>query len=697
MATNPLLILDANNAPRVSPSVSSRWTFDQTTQSRFVSQHDVILLSYMEGGQPNTLVPFLDDQALRETYDPENLHILGADLASYLKAPSFDLNVRGAYRIYVLRLGHPTRASLTLLNGAAQPVLLLTSVDYGIYVNKLSAEVASGTVVGKRVTIRFRQETTILDNLQNAFQLAYTGNASAATITITRTGDAATRLQTTLTGATDGSISLDLDLTQETFATIQQLATYINGQNGYDATLARYAQSLLPSLELDAVAGATIRTPPALIIRYIGAGTAATMTTTATALTTTVTGGPGGQNLSIDLTVAGTNTLAGVVASLASHPGVYTCTLGPNAQPEALAANLFALVVGQDIRTANYSLAAAPGAMDYVATAALGSIVYAVNSLVPRVSAARVTNATTVPANIAQTFFSGGTNPVPTTNDWLAALDLIEQEDLIGALLFPVSTNPVIQDAVNAWVSGQHSTHGKSFRSFFASPDNTDASQAQSLALGFNSTFAALITQPLVGADGVSELAPIYAAACYCGAAAGALPVQPVTRVVVRGRALPTRAKYAKVTREIMLSNGVAVLEDTKGVGVRIALAVTTSLSQDRIDRILSESMARDVIEQRVKIYCEPLIPHWAMLDFLPTVKGAVFNALTSLEADGIITKGRDAQGRILPAWQPVQVSIQGGILKITLHVLIGGELSHILIFGSIGYQLFEIELTAGV
>src|SRR5215471_16773042 len=283
MATSPLLILDANGAPRIAPSVSSRWTFDQTSTARYIAQHDVIELSYMEGGPANQLVPYLDAQEIASIYDPESLQILGADLANYLYAPSGDYNVRGAYRTYVLRLGQPTGASLILNNDAAQPVLTLTSDDAGTYANKNSVQVASGTVVGKRLTFRFRQEMIVLDNLLNAMHLAYTGNASAATLTITRTGDKAVRLQTTLTGASDGSIPMDLDL---------------------------YGNALLPSAELDGVAGATIRTPPALLIHYVGAGSAATMTVTNTALTTTVTGGPGGQNLNIDFTAATTDTLA---------------------------------------------------------------------------------------------------------------------------------------------------------------------------------------------------------------------------------------------------------------------------------------------------------------------------------------------------------------------------------------------------
>lgn len=694
MATNPLLILDANSNPRIEPSVSSRWTFDEGSAARYIAQHDVLLLSYMEGGPANELVEYIDLHELQSVYDPENLHILGSDLASYLKTPSFDLNTRGAYRIFVVRLGQPTPATLTLLDDASAPVLQLDSTDAGTYANKLSVEVASGTTVGKRVTLRFRQETTVLDNLRDAFHLAYTGNGSAATLSITRLDDRATRLQTTLTGATDGSIALDFDLTQDAFATVQQLVTYLNGQNGYRARMDRYGDPLLPTYELDAVAGTTLRTPVALVIRYIGTGSAATLTTTATAFTTAVTGGPGGENLNLDLTAPATATLGQLVKAIDALVG-YTCTLGPDADPDALCNGLFTIVNTQDIRTAQYSLAALAGRMDTVVHAGLGSLVNAINARATRATATRIPTAITVPANRAQTFLAGGTNPVPTLDDWLTALEVVEQEDLHGGLLFPVTTNPVMQDSVNAWVTEQHSTHGKSFRGFYAPPDHTDPEDAKTLALGLNSTFAAMIPQPVVAASGTIEQPPLYPVACYCGAAAGAIPTQSVTRLVVRCRSLPPRARFSKSMREDLLSNGVAVLEEVKGIGVRISLAVTTSLSQDRIDRMLSESMARDVIEQRIKAYVEPLIPHWAMWDFMPTVKGAVFNALSSLEVDGIISKGMDANGKILPAWLPVQVSIHAGIMKIVVHVYIGGEIDHIIINGTISYQRFEITVPA--
>jgi len=696
MGSNPVVFQNLLGQPVVEPSVSSLWTIDIASLSRFVAQHDVVLLSWFEGGPPGILAPYLDAQEIISTYDPENVHTLGTELVPYLKTPSFDANVRGAYRIYVLRLGNPTQGSLILQSSVPATVLTYTSRDYGTYVNKISLEVASGSLTGKRITRRFRDQPLVVDNLGSAFQIAYTGNGTAATLTITRTGDRATRLQTALTGATDGSINLDLDLTGGAFDTQQQLVTYINGQNGYRCRVDPYSFPLLPTYELDGVSAANIRTATALTIQYTGGGSAATMTTSGTALTTLVTGGVGSENLTIDLTAAGTDTLGELVAYIDALAG-YTCTLGPNADRNAACLNLFTVVSTQNIRTTPYALTTLPGAMNYVSTAQLGSIVFAINSLDERGSLTRTIGATAPPANLAQTFLTGGTNPTPTISDWLEGLEVVNQEDLeAGGIVFPVSTDPVVQESVMAWMLEQHSVHGRSFRGFFGTPDWITPADAKTWAMGFNSTYATLAVQAVIAASGVTELPPIYAAAMMCGGAAGAITTQPITDMVLRARGLPARAKWSKAQREDLEANGVCVIKEDKGRGVVIGLAVTTSLSDNRPDRMLSESMARDVIEQRVRAYVKPLLPRWAYLEFMADVKAVVINALSSLEREHVITQGRDSQNRILRAYLPPQVSIQGGLLRVTVSVKIGGEIDHIDVLGTIAYQTFEMTMTAG-
>jgi hypothetical protein len=254
----------------------------------------------------------------------------------------------------------------------------------------------------------------------------------------------------------------------------------------------------------------------------------------------------------------------------------------------------------------------------------------------------------------------------------------------------------VKQNAVNGWLAAQFTTNGKKFRSFLAPADFTSMVDAKSLALGFNSSHVHMMYQALVSTGGVTELPPLYQSAMYCGLAAGAPPTVSTTRAVLRGQSLPARSKLTLAQQEDLLNNGVCVLQEVKGVGVRITMGITTSLSPDRVNRMTSESIAIDVIDERIRVYVNPLIPHWAMLDFLPTVKGSVYNALTSLQADGIISEGMDAQYRRLPAFLPATVSIQGGIMNIRVHVFIGGEIDHVNINGTVSYQEFNIQITAG-
>jgi hypothetical protein len=692
MPGNPLTFVNILNQPVVEPGVASLWNFDISTAQRFAAQSDIVLIGHFEGGPTGVMTPYVDGNQILEVYDPQNLHILATELSRYLYAPSLSGSYRGAYRTYVVRPEGPTPSSLTLQSSLPANVLVLTSTDAGTGANALSVEVATGSIAGKRVTIHFGLSALALDNLQNILHLAYTGNASAALLTITRVGDVATRLQTALTTPTDGSISLDLDLTTDTFATVQQLATYLNGLNGYRATIDFYGDPLLPTSELDGASAVTIRTPVALTIQYIGTGSASAMTVTNTTLITTVTAGPGGETLNIDFTAAGTDTLGELVTFIDALPA-YTCTLGVAADRDLLVASALANVTGQEIRTVSYALMAQPGKMNYVHRATLGSIIQAINTQSTQVRAARVAGATAAPANLAQTFFTGGTNPVLTLSDYLDAFDLAAQENLTGGVLFVATSDPIIHDAALAWVIEQNNNHGTSWFASFGTPDNTSPQQVKTLALGRNSTYSFTTFQAGISTDGINELPPLYGAAMVAGAAAGALPATSITNMPLRLAGLPQRAKFSTAVREDLESNGVLVFREKKGTGIIIALAVTNSLSSTRLDRLISESFAREYIKQRVVVYVEPLIPRWFDQETLAVVKAGVIDAMESLKRDRIITTGIDAQSRVLPAYRPPTIRYQGGLLRITVHVFIGGELSHIDIKGTIGYQSFDITV----
>ena len=95
--------------------------------------------------------------------------------------------------------------------------------------------------------------------------------------------------------------------------------------------------------------------PAAFTVKYAGAGTAATLSISGNLLTTQITGGPGGENLSLDLTSSSYNTLSKLWSTIAGRGG-YTVTPDPNCKGPAHSITL-ADVGAQDIKgSSGYTL-----------------------------------------------------------------------------------------------------------------------------------------------------------------------------------------------------------------------------------------------------------------------------------------------------------------------------------------------------
>jgi hypothetical protein len=91
----------------------------------------------------------------------------------------------------------------------------------------------------------------------------------------------------------------------------------------------------------------------AFAVQYTGTGSSAVLSVGSGRITTTITGGPGGENLDVALTGTAGNACTAIAAS-----GPYTCTITA-IRAAALAADL-ATVAAQDIKTAPYTVAFDP-------------------------------------------------------------------------------------------------------------------------------------------------------------------------------------------------------------------------------------------------------------------------------------------------------------------------------------------------
>jgi len=186
-----------------------------------------------------------------------------------------------------------------------------------------------------------------------ALTIKYTGTGSAATMTI-----AGTTLTTSVTGGPGGE-NLSFDLTNPSYNTLSSLVTAINAHGGYTATLSITAATdsvtLAPVAAQDIKSGtytALFRYASVFAIRYVGTGTAATMTISGNLLTTTITGGPGGENISLDLTNPSYDTMSELAATINGRSG-YSAAMVSTGKGAAHSITL-ADVAGQDIKSGQY-------------------------------------------------------------------------------------------------------------------------------------------------------------------------------------------------------------------------------------------------------------------------------------------------------------------------------------------------------
>jgi len=206
------------------------------------SANNGVVMGSSKGGEPNTLLQFNTVAEAVGTLKSGEL----------MEAVRLAFDPGGGYnpqRVYAMRVNSALQGTLDLLDVASDTMITLTSADYGLYVNQIKVILAAGTVEGKKLTIQFQSEDDeVFDDIYRAsFEIEYV--TGAATMTIVNTSAA----QTLVTSA--GGISIDLN----DYATIGELAAYINDQTGFTCTAFSGQENASP-LELDSIVTADINT-----------------------------------------------------------------------------------------------------------------------------------------------------------------------------------------------------------------------------------------------------------------------------------------------------------------------------------------------------------------------------------------------------------------------------------------------------
>ena len=221
----------------------------------------LIFLGYGYGQTPFVPVTYNSQQTLQSA-------IRGGPCSGFvpfLYAPSGQLE--GTQSVTFIEVGANTQSSLSLYSSGATALINLTSTNYGLPSNLLSAMVQTGTVSGKNLTLYdgYANTLSVGNNLGVPFALAYTGTASGVTYSVTTVSGSATALS--ITSPNSGE-SVTVPLGTATYATVEAAVNYLNGTGYYTA----YALSngTLPSTSLDAASTIALAKPVSGAYQYVG-------------------------------------------------------------------------------------------------------------------------------------------------------------------------------------------------------------------------------------------------------------------------------------------------------------------------------------------------------------------------------------------------------------------------------------------
>lgn len=247
-----------------------------------------------------------------------------------------------------------------------------------------------------------------------------------------------------------------------------------------------------------------------LEIQYTGAGTAATMTISATQLTTSVTGGPGGE----DLTLAFTEfQRVGDLVNFINEQDAYTCSLLTRSNAKT---TTFDLVTTQDIKSSAYTAVALVEALiQFFNNDSGGEIAANLKSGADRDD---------VLNDAGFVFFTGGSaGSAPTNNDWSTTLELMKKFTINHILV--ADGDPAVHAMASVHVNEMSSINNKNYRSASSGASSATSKTiadriAECKALNdarFEYNFTPIKRPDALDENATRTFEPFYGAALYAG------------------------------------------------------------------------------------------------------------------------------------------------------------------------------------
>ncbi len=393
-------------------------------------------------------------------------------------------------------------------------------------------------------------------------------------------------------------------------------------------------------------------------IQYTGLGTQALYTSDRTTLTTTITGGPGGEDLNLLFT--NYPTLQDLCDFIDTQTA-YTCII-TDTNPSR-ATNELDDVTIQDILTTTYT-----------AHSDFQAILDTWNNggFSDEIVATATGTEYVIPSDLAFTFLSGGSEGTLTNTEWALALTLLESADIkIFCLLSSDSGVHAMGDTHAQLMSGiTNKKRRRQYAGGALGERTTNLSNYLTRASDLNSSRTSLVPFGITGTDslGVATTFPPYiVAAQFAGLKAGLGVGEALTHKFITATGTEFSEDLPRAEKESLLEGGLLFPEEAPGdAGIRIVQGVTTWLQNNNFNRV--EDSVQEVLDEVAETVEQRLdsefIGSKADVFLLAAVVSRTESVLQTLANQGIIVGDAET-----PAFRNVTATLNGDVIEVSFEV----------------------------
>lgn len=592
-----------NGATIIKPGAYSKTVVQNLTGFPLQATGVVGIVGEAKGGEPG-VIDILSKEGIQ---DAKTRYKSGpiADALGMLATPSGDPRiVNGASTIIVYKTNNGTQSGANIQNALAANIFTLASKNWGQDENNINYKISVGAVADEDAEIEGTVagtydltgggQTLILDinGVTHTFTNTLTGGAETVGDLIIELNDdtkwspgnapvtaalntLGTGVKITLDPVVVASGELDygyikVDATS-TIDTIVGITGENRGQKG--SRVFTIKKDTLE--EVSSEIGGT----DSLTIKYVGAGTNCTMdiqdVASAKTLSTSVTGGPGGEDLSIVLKNAlGESQLT--IQALADQINALTAYEATAADPNPTR-NSDELDYYDDLVIID--VAANLRADVFVTKEELDTYSTLVNATI-------VSNAVRAYSTVATpVFMTGATDGTSANSDFVSGFSAFESERINTVIpLISQDSGGLLIDSINAvakaHVVSMWSTIGRSERNAYVSK-NTDKAGIQDAAKTINSGYVSVVGQQIkvLAVDGTLKWFDPWAFACICaGLQSGSEVGEPITfkYMNINDIRIEDGSWDPKKDYSVMIDSGVTIGEKMDAGGFRVVLGNTT-------------------------------------------------------------------------------------------------------------------------